>query len=357
MSQFTRRSFNRLMALGAAGVTLGEFGPMRLARADDQFTIAMSPGSWGDLVTQSMVTGTGFEAAAGLKVAYEQDLDSVLQAKSLATCGDPAFTLWNGITANATVMAQRSCVDDYNLDVVTNYKDIYPFAVAKPQGPLEHWFAPWVIIVIGLVWNTKLATKPTSFNDMLNPQYKGKIAIPGYSFVGSTWLHGLNKFLGGDEDNVDPAMQFLGEAVRKNDAVIIDTTDQAMNLFSREEIVMAPFYNGRAAQLQEQGTPVALEYVPGTIQWGSGFTVMHGTKFPDAAQKMVNISLSPEVQLQWSKALRYPPSNMTAKLTPDLEKYQIPPGADKNFVTLDYAKIASHMSEYLDRWNREVIGA
>jgi ABC-type Fe3+ transport system substrate-binding protein len=91
---------------------------------------------------------------------------------------------------------------------------------------------------MGLVYNTKEASKPASYQDLLNPKYKGRVGIPTYGWVGNSWLQVLNKTLGGNEDNVDPGIKFLAELVRKNEAVIIENTDAALKAFTREEIVI-----------------------------------------------------------------------------------------------------------------------
>jgi putative spermidine/putrescine transport system substrate-binding protein len=97
-----------------------------------------------------------------------------------------------------------------------------------------------VLIVMGLVYNTKEASKPASYQDLLNPKYKGRVGIPTYGWVGNSWLQVLNKTLGGNEDNVDPGIKFLAQLVKKNEAVIIENTDAAMKAFTREEIVIMP---------------------------------------------------------------------------------------------------------------------
>ena len=50
------------------------------------------------------------------------------------------------------------CLQDYDLDICTNYKDIIDGAKEPPRGPLKNWFTPFVLIVMGLVYNTKEAS-------------------------------------------------------------------------------------------------------------------------------------------------------------------------------------------------------
>jgi len=40
-----------------------------------------------------------------------------------------------------------------------------------------------------------------------------------------------------------------------------------------------------------------------------------------------------------------------------MARYGVPPDKMKNMVAIDYQKLNAHKSEYLDRWNKEVLGA
>jgi hypothetical protein len=40
-----------------------------------------------------------------------------------------------------------------------------------------------------------------------------------------------------------------------------------------------------------------------------------------------------------------------------MAKYAFPADKEKNVVAIDYEKMNAHKSQYLDRWNKEVLGA
>ena len=71
----------------------------------------------------------------------------------------------------------------------------------------------------------------------------------------------------------------------------------------------------------------------------------------------MNITLNGEYQLGMTKRFFYPPSNRKAKLPPDLEKTAFPADKEKNIAPINYEKMNAHKSKYLDRWNKEVLGA
>jgi putative spermidine/putrescine transport system substrate-binding protein len=272
----SRRQFHAALGWGAASIALSEFGLPRPGMAEENFTLASTGATWGEGLRASFVDAPKFEEKTGVKVTQEFAIDSVFTAKAMASCGNPPFSTLAVLQAEANFLALGGCLQDYDLDICTNYKDIIDTAKEPPRGQLKNWFTPFVLIVMGLFYNTKEANKPTSYQDLLNPKYKGRVGIPTYGWVGNSWLQVLNKTLGGDEDNVDPGIKFLAELVKKNEAVIIENTDAAMKGFTREEIVIMPFWNGRTFVLQGQGVPVDIEYIPGTMLVGNGFPVLRG---------------------------------------------------------------------------------
>ena len=114
--------------------------------------------------------------------------------------------------------------------------------------------------------------------------------------------------------------------------MIIENTDAALKAFTREEIVIMPFWNGRTFVLQNQGVPVDIEYIPGTMLVGNGFPILRGGKFIELTNRFCNMTMNGEYQMTMTKRFFYPPSNRNAKLPPDLAKYAFPADKEKNVV-------------------------
>jgi len=352
-----RRQFQAALGWGAASIALAEFGMSRPARAEENFTLASTGASWGEGLKASFIDAPHFEEQNKIKVTQEFAIDSVFTAKAMASCGSPPFSSVAVLEAEANFLALGGCLQDYDLGICANYKDIIDSAKEPPRGQLKDWFAPFVLVVMGLVWNTKEATKPASYQDLLNPKYKGRVGIPAYGWVGNSWLQVLNKTLGGNEDNVDQGIAFLSQLVKKNDAVIIENTDAALKAFTREEIVIMPFWNGRTFVLQSQKVPVEIEYIPGCMLVGNGFPILRGGKFIELTNRFANTTMDAQYQVMMTQRFFYPPSNRNAKLGPEMARYAFPPDKEKLVVPIDYEKMNAHKSQYLDRWNKEVLGA
>ena len=62
------------------------------------------------------------------------------------------------LQAEGNVLGLGACLQD--LSICTNYKDILDSAKEPPRGTLKNWFAPYVLVIMGMVYNTKEAFLP-----------------------------------------------------------------------------------------------------------------------------------------------------------------------------------------------------
>ena len=146
------------MGLGAAAIALAELGGARPAGAEDAFTIASTGGSWGDGLKQAYVLKADFEKRFNAQVSYAHMIDSVIATKVIAQCGNPPYTVSGAHgEAEAILMADGSCVEPYDLNIVTNYKDIYETARLPSRRGMDAWWASFMMLVFGLTYNTKEA--------------------------------------------------------------------------------------------------------------------------------------------------------------------------------------------------------
>lgn len=354
--KLTRRRFLKTLGVSASMIAAFELARpgLRLVRAEPEFTIAMTGGTWAEVVRKSFIEPNEFEKRFKVSVAYSYQSEPVAASKILAQCGRPPFSVSNHDMADATLLASAGCIAGYDLNLVPNYKFASEVLTLQDRqiGP---YFASAVMPVWGLVWNTKLAKKPASYRDMWSASYKGKVGVPAYDWQGMIWLHAINKLNGGDEDNITPGIQAVAELVKKNDAIIVQNVDHAIKSFQSEEIVIAPFWNGRTFAMQNRGLPVAIEYVENASSSGIGFVIARGTAFPEVAQRFVNETLDGRNQLGMSRVFLYPPADRRVKLPSELERLAVPERALRRFVRLDWKKVSEHRSDYLERWNKEVL--
>ena len=342
------------LSLAVSAVELGGISP---ARAEDKFTVASTGGSWQDGVRAAFVEGPALEAKFNKPIAFSGQIESVAVAKILAQPDNPPYSVSSHGDPEAILLADKNCLMAYDSSVTANYRNLFSAARLPPRAGMDAWYGSIVMLVWGLTYNTKQASKPVSFQDMWDPKYRGKVGIPAYGWYGMMFLHEINRMLGGTEADVSKGLAAMADLVKKNEAVILENADQTMTAFQREEVVIAPFFNGRTLLLQEKGVPVDIVYPPCSTTLGAGFVILKATKFPDMANALVNASFTPEYQLIMSKKLRYPPANSTAALPSDMASLAISEKQLENTIRLDWVTINQTRGENLDRWNKQVLGS
>lgn len=347
MTDQTRRTFLQLTAGASAAIALAEGGFMRPASAEGEFVWSSTGGSWGDKLKEIFVEQPGFAKQTGLTPNLAVEMDSVAASKAVASCGGAPFDVSSA--GQPEIALTKACLEDYDVAIVTNFKDIFEGAT------VSNVYAPFAILAFGLVWNKNKLTDPGGWEILADPKYKGRIGVPAYGWYGMPWLHAVNKHLGGDEDNVEPGIEFVAKLVRDQEAVIIENADQGSQVFQRDEVDVAPFWNGRAVRLAASGLPTEFKMVKNGITVGVGFTIMKGTKNRNAANTFVNNTLDPKNQTAFAEWSKYPPTNRSAVVPADLEAFRLTDEVFAMTAKLDWNKINEHRSAYLEKWNREVL--
>jgi putative spermidine/putrescine transport system substrate-binding protein len=346
-----RRAFLEASSVTAlATLGAGLFSSPR-AFAESQLTIATTGGSWGAGILSSFITEPGL----GLKPARAQEIESVSATKLIAQCDNPPFSLLANGDADALLIAQGGCAADYDLSIVTNYKDIFPATVLPPANGLKHWYAPFSLAIWGIGYNTKSQPAPKTFLDLWSDKYKGKIGLPAYGWRGLYVFHSVNKLLGGSEENIKPGIDAFSDLVKKNKAVMVENMDQGLNLFTSGEIDAMPFPNGRCFTLQQKGLPIGFSFVGGSILSRGGMVIAGKTAFSADANRIVNASLDPAAQVSFTKKFLYPPANRKAVLPPDMAHYAVNEKQLETVAQLDLIKINLLRSVHLAEWNKRVL--
>ena len=354
--RLSRRDF--LIAARTAALAIGsaELGLPSRAVAEENFTISIVGGTWGQGQIKTYITGTDFEKKNNVTITYDYAQDNIRAAKAIASCGNPVFTTVEALNSQAVLLAEGGCAADYDLDIVTNYKDVLELSKEPPRQGLSHYFAGSYLMAIGLTYNTKEAGELASFEDLLDPKFKGRIAVPSFDWFGPQFLYAVNGALGSGNDNVDRGMQFIADLVKKNNAIVLSSADAGMQAFTRGEIIAMPYWNGRTNLLARNGVPVRMVYPKGWIATGNGHVILKNTKFYKEANRLINNLLDPQLQVKLGTTFGYPPSNATAKLPPEFENIRVPQSAFERAARLDYGIMTANSAKNLDRWNRDVLG-
>lgn len=355
ITNISRRDFLSAASTVAASIAFYEAGGLNPVYAQETFTASIVGGNFGKAQIREFITKPEFEKKNNVSISYDFAQDNIRAAKAIASCGNPVFTTVDAQGLQAVMLAEAGCLDDYDLSIVTNYPDIVDVAKEPPRKGLKNFFALYALMAYGLTYNTKEIAEPKSFEDLLSPKLKGRIAIPSFDWMGPQLLYAINAALGGNDGDLSRGFQFMSDLVKKNGAIVLNNSDSAQQGFTRGEIVAMPFWNGRTHLMIKNKVPVKMVYPKGWVATGNGYLITKGNKFTKQANLLVNNTLDPEFQLGVGAEFGYPPSNRKAKLPPDLEDIRVPESVLDSAARLDYGAITNNMAANLARWNKDVL--
>ncbi|PWU70779.1 branched-chain amino acid ABC transporter substrate-binding protein [Ochrobactrum sp. POC9] len=217
------------------------------------------------------------------------------------------------------------------------------------------------MVATGLMYNKDYFVKqgwdaPTSWADLADPKYKGKIVIPP---INNTYgLHTVLMFAkmnGGDENNIDPGFDAMIEKVNDNVLAYEPSPGKMTELFQSGQTVLGVWGTGRVKSFAQTGFPIAFVYPK-----EKAVTLLAATcaiDKPDAspmAEAFIKELLTPRVQKLMLTEYGYGPSNKAVEV-PENERDMTPRGEtiDKLY-TADWTVINKERENWTKRWNREV---
>lgn len=209
----------------------------------------------------------------------------------------------------------------------------------------------------GILYNTEqLKEAPTSWWDLWKTDLENRVIVPSPSqaiFV-PFFMH-INKLLGGDSSNFEPAINKFRELKA---AAYYDSTGIVQSSIQSGEVLAGAYYINSSWSLTDQGLPVAAavpkEGVP------AGDTRVHlvkNTKNREAATKFINYAVSAEALNCLGEKLYLGPPLKNPELS-DGAKKKMPWGENGSIADLvlpDWNEVAAKRAEIVDLWNRRVV--
>lgn len=211
---------------------------------------------------------------------------------------------------------------------------------------------------LAILYNTDTVKQPpTSWADLTDPKYKGRIAAKLGDTRGVILLPILAKLKGTDyKDSIDPAIDFLTEI-----APNVSTWEPAPDCYAvvqSGEVDLSICWNGRAQYLHDtQGGKIAVAAPKeGSIGQTNTIGLVEKSKNADAAQIFINYALSAEAQATFAEKSFYGPVNTKVNLS-DAVAARIygSKEAQAAQMSLDWNFVADKYSAWIQRINREVI--
>jgi putative spermidine/putrescine transport system substrate-binding protein len=341
-----RRGFLGAAAAAGAGLAL----PGLVQAQTRAISATTYPGAWESAHRQILVPAFAKASGGSTNLVASLAVDTV--SKIIASKANPPFDviiLDEGPYLNAL---QHDIFEKVPVDKVPYLKDV-PAKFVDPRG-LGVFVSGQII---GIAYNTdKIKTPPRNWNDLLKPEFKGRVGLAGMgSTLMSAWMVEIARLNGGSEENLEPAFQFV-KRLLPNVSAVASNPGSLASLFQQGQIDISVHYNNNVGDLQAKGVPIALAKPDtGWIHIKSSMHIVKNSKNVDLAAAYINAALSPEVQTQMAEApYMVAPTSSKAAFSKALAAYATNTAALEAMNGVDWAKLNPRRAEYIDRFNREV---
>ncbi len=339
----TRRTLlHSLIGMGVGIGTLAQFGEA-LAQASNstvrELTIHLQAGLQD--ICRDFADKPFGKVAPGVKVNYDIGANGITYPKMLAQRSNPVVSggMYNDI------YAQRGIADrmwaKFNPALMPNATNI-PKEILTPGG----FGLPIHLTPFGIMYNPDRVEKPTSWTDLWNPKYKGRVSM--WSAYFDAYI--MAAVATGKGPDVEAGIK-AWQPHKQNIGAWITSHINEQDLVSRGEIWLAPHWGGWTEQARVQGKNVAFT-IPkeGAVQWTGHMQLTAGFS-PEATeltQHYLNTWLSDECQVAWAEKAFLSPALSTVRMPEHLLSNPAIVAPDKvtSLVRPDVVSIGPKMTAY-----------
>ncbi|GIO26475.1 ABC transporter substrate-binding protein [Ornithinibacillus bavariensis] len=271
--------------------------------------------NWSEYIPQEVLDD--FEKEFGVDVVYST-YNSNHEMLTKVQSGTVAYDLVFPSDYYVKQMVDNDLLLEIDFDNIPNYKNIGDAWHDMPFDPDNKYSVPFMYGYDGIAYNKEFIKEPpTSWADLWNPEYKGKVALLEESKEVSNMLQQL---LGNDMN--DPTKEQLEEGFNKLKEVVpnvlaFDATPS--DRLVSGEVWIAHAYSGSAstAWLENENIDFVLPK-EGGIVWLDAMAIPKTAKNKYTAEVFINYLLRPEVSKKLSEFIPYGnPNDEALKILPD----------------------------------------
>jgi putative spermidine/putrescine transport system substrate-binding protein len=247
-------------------------------------------------------------------------------------------------------MVQAGIMEKLDASKIPNLK----YVKDKLKNPywIPHIYSPSVI-----VYNKdKVNPAPTSYQDLWDPKYSGKIGIQTIQWT--DWFHAAATLALGHTptDNWDAGVGKLKKLAPHTQ--VFSSQEQLGNGLMSGQVWMTLDWRARAYQWSHSSdTPLAIA-VPKEGTFATAFTVGIPKNAPhkEAAYQYLNAMLAPKAQREFAKHMGYQPTVTNSGISKELlAELGIPADKEKLVKPVDIDYVASHTGDWHTTWQQEVV--
>jgi putative spermidine/putrescine transport system substrate-binding protein len=239
----------RLASRFGAGAALSALALLPATTASAQeLVVAIFGGSFADNTQECAVKP--FEAQTGASVQFVLG-SSVQTAAKLRAAGDQSGVDVSYMDIQIVKQAQNEdLLETIDYDQLSHVGDLYDSA----KDPDQNWVS-LMYSGTAIAYNpNEISDPPTSWHDIWDPQYQGRLALPDISGTsGQQFLIAAARLNGGSLEDVDPGFAAI-EQLKPHVVTYYTQADQIVSLLERGDIVIRSA-NGKVRKPQNSSWP------------------------------------------------------------------------------------------------------
>jgi len=345
-----RRRTTALLGAAVLGAT------SRTARAADEVAFASYGGSIEQFLRKSIIPD--FEKETGIRVTYVVGTALSLYSRVLATRNRPEIDVYWANDLTHTAGHQLGLYDRIDPAIVKNTGQLIAGAF-----PADGIGAQSQISSTSLEYNAEKFRQagwapPTSWFDLWDPKYKGKIAAYTINILYSQELLGvMTRLLGGTEADIGPALKKIKE-LRENGniAVFANTPAEMDNIMAQGQAWLT--YNGSIRTLLMKASGAPMELVnpkEGAVGFSLYLDLVKNAPHKAASLTFIDFMLRPDIQSRCAEGLFYAPTHKESVVRPELAA-MIPhgPAAHAALIKLDRVVMNRDLDNWIEQWNKVI---
>lgn len=348
MAGLNRRRFSALAGAALAAPYV------RPARAAEEVVFASYGGGIEQYLRKSVIPD--FEKETGIKITYVVGTALSLYSRVMATRARPEIDIYWANDLTHAAGKQMGLYAPIDPRAISNLDNLIPGAKqADNIGVISS------VSGSGIQYNSEKFKQmgwaaPTSWLDLWDPKYKGKVGMYSINILYSQELLGvIARLMGGDEKNIAPGLKKIRELKEIGQiAATANTPAEMDNILAQGQAWIT--YNGsnRALTIKAQGAP--FEFVnpkEGAVVFSLYLDPIKGAPHPVPSQKFIDFLLRADVQTRIADSIYYGPTNRNAKMHPELEAaLGLGPGGRQ--MQLNRAMMNQELDNWIEQWNRVI---
>lgn len=335
---------NKITVLARAALFTACAFSSQLVQAAENAICYNCPPEWADWATELQA----IKKDTGIVVPQDNKNSGQALAQLVAEKDNPvADVVYYGVSFGIQA-AQAGVIADYK---PANWDQV-PAGMKDPEGK-------WVALhsgTMGFMVNVDAlggAPIPTSWDDLLKPEYKGMVGYldPASAFVGYVAAVSVNQAKGGSMQDFTPALTWF-KKLQANKPVVPKQTAYARVISGEIPILLDYDFNAYRAKYKDHANVVFVIPQEGTVTVPYVISLVKNAPHAANGKKVMDYVLSDKGQAIWANAYLRPvrPSAMSA----EAKKRFLPDSDYARAHTVDYQQMADAQKAFSARYLSEI---